>query len=100
MADVVLGVRLVVAAVLADVVAALVALATPVEDEAEHLKAPNAAVLVELGLLGQHLGFALLLLQRALDGPGQQRHGQNSVEGEQATSTTPWRFTTEYCYGR
>lgn len=61
--DVVLGVWLVAAAVLADVVAAIVALATSVEDESEHLTAPDAAVLVELGLLRQHLGLTLLLLQ-------------------------------------
>ena len=69
MTDVVLGVRLVVAAVLADVVSAAVTLATSVEYEAEHLAASHAAVLVELALLGQYLSFVLFVLERVLDGP-------------------------------
>ena len=73
MTQIFLAVWLEFAAVLADVVAAVVALATPVEDEAEHLAASHAAVLVELGLLGQHVRLVLLGPKRALGGPARRK---------------------------
>lgn len=65
--NVVLVIHVIVAAIPADVEPTGVALASAVEDEAKSLAATDAAVLVECGLLGQHLCLVLLVVQCALD---------------------------------